>query len=139
MFAQIPIYAQYYDSDGSTVITKEIIVKDSSKTPIKNHGVHVSIDETGNKIRFKYYPSNIRDAVYQVKQSIPNIYFATWIFTTNAQEEWYSYPIDNSPTTYNPGNFNYYKNKNYGIIIRDTRLPSIEKTLTNFSEEWIPI
>lgn len=137
MFAQIPIYAQYYDSDGSTVITKEIIVKDSSKTPVQNTGVHVSIEEYGYTVKFKYYPSNIRSAAYQVRQSIPHVQFDRWVFTIKAEKEWYSYPIDNSPTTYNPGNFNYYKNKNYGIIVRDTRLPFIEKSQSNFPEEWI--
>ena len=138
MFAQIPIYAQYYDTDGKTIITKEIIVKDSSKTPVKNTGAHVTIEEYGTKVGFKYYPSDIRAAVYQVKQSLPHIHFDRWIFTITAQEEWYSYPIDNYLNTYNPGNFNYYKNKKYGIIVRDSRLPPVEKVPSNFPEEWIP-
>jgi hypothetical protein len=67
-----------------------------------------------------------------------SIRFSNWIFTTDATKDWWSYPIDEtSKYSIQISSFNYYKEKGFGVIMRDSRLPPIEKSKSSFSQKWI--
>jgi hypothetical protein len=141
----IPVYAQYYD-ENNNIITKEVTHQDSPNLMEREVGIPVTVT-SGGSVSIKYYNSNIKYAralaERWAKRKNINVFFNTFIFTTDAKPEWWSIqPKESSYTNglYEPQFISMYKNQGIGIIIRDIKLPSIVNTSTkkNFTEEMIP-
>ena len=144
---RIPIYAQYYDETGS-LITKEVTYQDFKDDIHRETGINVTIEKSGNLIKIKYVPSEIKYAKSQAekwaKMNNINAYFTTFTFTTNGKSEWFSIQPKDSGFyggVYRFETISFNKKLGYGIIIRDIKLTSditSDKKKT-FSIEYIPI
>lgn len=150
----IPIYIQFTDKSGKA-ITEEIAIKDAGGHTVSNSGLYVNYESNGygsSSVKFKYYPSNIRSAASQAekwaKENKKEVnYFGTWIFTTDAKQEWWTQELPQ--TNYGQGNYYYQpfsyawsKQNGYGIIFRSFNAPEIEPGKPGqkrFTEEMIPI
>jgi len=145
-FAQIPIYAQYYD-EKDNVITKEVTHKDYPDSTSREASANVRVTENGNLTRINYYPSDIKFAAAQARRWAEanglKIYFSTFILTTDAKPEWWTIQPKNSSFyggIYSPETISMYKKQGFGVIIRDIRLPQVEvpEGKKSFTEDHIP-
>jgi hypothetical protein len=144
---RIPIYAQYYD-EKNNLITKEVTYQDSKDDIHRETGINITIEKSGNIIKFKYIPSEIKYAKSQAekwaKMKNIDVYFTTFTFTTNSKNEWFSIqPKDSGfyAGVYIFETISLYKKLGYGIIIRDIKLNMdiISDKKKTFRIEYIPI
>jgi hypothetical protein len=140
MTAYIPIYAEYYD-DKNNVITKEISYKGGEI------GIYITVEDYNSSIKIRYVNSKIKMAASMAKEWADEnkiiVNFASYIFTTDAKPEWWTFqPRDATfiNNQYEAERLSLYKRKGYGIIIRAGNLPWINNTHEGkkFTCELIP-
>lgn len=140
----IPIYVQYYD-ENKNIITKEVTQQDSPNTPETEIGVPVTV-KNNETISIKYFNSNIiyakTLAEKWAKRKNVNVFFNTFIFTTDAEPEWWAIQPKKSSyydKTYNIEFISMYKIQGIGIIFRDINLQPIinQGNKKNFYEQKI--